>query len=123
MDELLKIGCLHYLRLRREVHNDMFEPVSKSQWRLLRDISPGKSTNSYLQYVERCNESYLNEIRMRKECSLELSSVMWNLDELEKTQNNLIEIQEDSDFKNWINDEAKGLVSTILNLEDEKKKT
>jgi hypothetical protein len=119
MDELLKIGCLHYLRLRREVHNDMFEPVSKSQWRLLRDISPGKSTNSYLQYVERCNEGYLDELKRRESCYLELSSVMWNLDELEKTQNNLIEIQEAGDFKNWINDEAIGLVSRILKLEDE----
>tara|TARA_R110000851_G_scaffold47424_1_gene115059 strand:- start:31075 stop:31434 length:360 start_codon:yes stop_codon:yes gene_type:complete len=119
MNELVKLGSLSYLRQRREVHDDMFEPVSKSQWRLLRELSLGKSTNSYLQYVERCNESYLNEIRMRKECSLELSSVMWNLDELDKTQNELIGIQEASDFKNWINDEAKGLVSRILKLEDE----
>lgn len=43
-------GVIFYLRQREDVHTDMFEPISKSQWRLLRELSPGKTTNSYHKY-------------------------------------------------------------------------
>jgi len=116
--KLLPTGIIFYLRQREDVHEDMFEPVSKSQWRLLREMSPGKMTNSYHKYCERCNSAYLDELKTRKECKVELTSIQWHLRELDGTQKKIISIQEDDGFINWATDKDINNVSEILKLKE-----
>jgi|TARA_R110000796_G_scaffold112555_1_gene224109 hypothetical protein len=115
MSKLLGIGTLYYFRDRKDISEDMFEPASKSQWRMMRDLSVGKMGGSYEEYVLRCKNKYLIELRDRERVTFELISVKWNLYELVETQNKIKEIQEDKGFRNWAPYSNK-TVSDILEL-------
>lgn len=116
IEKLTNVGVLYYLRERRDVHEDWFEPVSKSQWRLLREMSPGKSSKSYKAYLEDCNDRYLDELERRKKGGRELTTVGCNLNTLngvEDTKKMIIKIQEEEGFINWANTD---IIEKLLNL-------
>ena len=115
-EKLQKIGILYYLRNREDVHSDMFEPMSKSQWILFREISPGKISKNHDAYVEDCNRRYLEELRLRTEVSLELASFGWNLHSLKETQKEIIKIQESDGFIKWVSDDFESIVNDILKM-------
>jgi hypothetical protein len=117
MSKLLGLGILYYLRDRKDVSEDMFEPASKSQWRMMRDLSPGKMGGSYEEYVLRCKNNYLRELKDRERVTFELICSRWDLHELDKTQNKIKEIQEDKGFRNWVPDDNK-TASDILELKE-----
>jgi len=114
--KLQNTGIIFYLKQREDVHEDMFEPVSKSQWMLLREMLPNKMEGSYYKYCERCNSAYLDELKMRKERKIELTAFYWDLRELEGTQKEIMRIQESDKFIKWATDEHVNNVSEILKL-------
>ena len=120
MSEDIKVGVygvIYYLTdVDKNVSPDLYDPVSYEQWKLLRELEPGKITNNYESYVELKREQYEGEVESRKNCNHILNTISYNLkdNQLEDTKRRLMIVQEDPLFNKWL---AQDVVDYILNKE------
>lgn len=114
--QILKIGTLHYLRkIDKNVKEETYEPVSFENWKMLRDLEPGKFGLDYEEYCSLKKEQYNTEVERRKNCECEMIGYMYNLypSEIEKTKKQIIEITSKDNFYNWLSEQE--IVDKVLN--------
>jgi hypothetical protein len=108
-------GILHYFKtINKYVNPQMYEPVSFENWKMLRELEPGKFSGGYEFYIKSKEEQYEVEVERRRNCEIELCSVHYNIDKnnLEDTKKNLKIIEGDILFEKWVN---KELANKIIN--------
>lgn len=112
--QIQKIGTLHYLRkIDKNVKEENYEPVSLENFRLLRDLEPGKFGLDYENYCALKKEQYNREVEQRKNCDYEMIGYRYNLYDVEKTKKEIMEIISDDNFDKWLSEQE--LVDKVLN--------
>lgn len=114
MIQAADFGILYYFEnIDKNPNPEIYDPVSYEQWKMLRELEPTKFRKGYDYYVASKKEQFNREVEKRKNCSLELKNVHFDLTlhKLKGTQNTLIKIQENVLFDKWI---EKEIVESIL---------
>jgi hypothetical protein len=113
-------GVIFYLRTPEKIVAETYEPVSREQWKMVRDLEPTKFSASYDGYVELKRQAHESMIEQRRNCSLELTSIYYSLHErdIEKTKNRLIEIQSADYFKEWVGEGTTEKVKEIIEYKE-----
>jgi len=112
---LKKYGVLYYLqKMDKRISEQLYEPISYEQWKLLRELEPTKFRNDYGWYVQSKKEQFELEVERRKNCEFEIMSKHYSLhpSDIDKTKQSIRDIQSNERFEKWYNE---GVVEAILN--------
>ena len=110
-----KDGVVHYLqKIDKNVSEQLYEPVSYEQWKMLRELEPTKFIFDYDSYVKAKKEQFENEIERRKNCEFEVMAYQYSLHpaDIDKTKQTIKDIQSSERFEKWYSGD---LVESILN--------
>ena len=116
---ILKTGVLYYFdRPDPDVSQEMYEPVSYENWKLLRELEPTKFTLDYKGYCQLKLEQYTKEVEDRKKTAFYLKSVFYSVhpEMIENTRKSLRKIIESPFFEKWVRTEDSQMVNIILTL-------
>lgn len=113
------VGNLPYLvKVDKNVNYEMYEPMSYDNWKLFRDLSPGKMGSTYKEYCDLKRKSYTDEIERRKDIEYELKMFQYdtNFTSLNKTKKAILEIENSDLFKEWCGETTIDYKNEILKL-------